>query len=90
MDWLEHVSDDEYETGCALCDRKNGHGDGDGLASVSSALAKYQRTAVSDLWKRPQLAKRERSLVTLSVLIARVDLILMVLQAPQMVRPSER
>jgi 4-carboxymuconolactone decarboxylase len=42
------------------------------LRAVAPALEKYQqRTLIGDLWKRPGLAPRDRSIVTLAVLIAR-------------------
>ena len=44
----------------------------DGLHTVSPALERYTTDVVlGDLWKRPQLSARDRSVVTLSVLIAR-------------------
>ena len=43
-----------------------------GLDTVSPALERYTNDVVlGDLWKRPQLSARDRSVVTLSVLIAR-------------------
>jgi len=42
------------------------------VRSVSPALEKFTLDAiVGDLWKRPDMSPRDRSLVTLSVLIAR-------------------
>jgi 4-carboxymuconolactone decarboxylase len=42
------------------------------LRLVAPALAKYQQHTLSgDLWKRPGLSPRDRSIVTLAVLIAR-------------------
>lgn len=42
------------------------------MRTVSPALAHYTNTTLlGDLWKRPQLSARDRSIVTLSVLIAR-------------------
>jgi 4-carboxymuconolactone decarboxylase len=42
------------------------------VRSVSSALARYtQGPLLGDLWKRPGLSPRDRSIVTLSALIAR-------------------
>src|SRR3954447_12625867 len=44
----------------------------DDVRTVAPALAKYaQGTLLGDLWKRPGLAARDRSLVTLAALIAR-------------------
>ncbi|MFM0398255.1 carboxymuconolactone decarboxylase family protein [Paraburkholderia aspalathi] len=43
-----------------------------GMGTVSPALERYTNDVVlGDLWKRPQLSARDRSVVTLSVLIAR-------------------
>jgi len=42
------------------------------MRAVSPALERYTTgTVLGDLWKRPQLSMRDRSIVTLSVLIAR-------------------
>ena len=38
---------------------------------VAPALGKYAQGALADLWKRPGLAPRDRSIVTLAALIAR-------------------
>ena len=44
----------------------------DDLASVSPALEHYRRELLeANLWKRPQLSPRDRSIVTLAALIAR-------------------
>lgn len=44
----------------------------DDLGLVSPAFARYtSQTLLDGLWKRPQLSPRDRSIVTLSVLIAR-------------------
>jgi 4-carboxymuconolactone decarboxylase len=42
------------------------------IRSVSPALDRYAREDVADgLWQRPQLSRRDRSLVTVAILIAR-------------------
>ncbi len=41
------------------------------MASVAPALEKYSQTTLADLWKRPGLSPRDRSLGTLAALIAR-------------------
>jgi 4-carboxymuconolactone decarboxylase len=41
------------------------------LQSVAPALLKYSQGALADLWKRPELSPRDRSLVTVAALIAR-------------------
>ncbi|HEV2397122.1 MAG TPA: carboxymuconolactone decarboxylase family protein [Candidatus Sulfotelmatobacter sp.] len=43
----------------------------DHIARVSPALAKYSQGPLADLWKRPGLTPRDRSIVTISALIAR-------------------
>ena len=44
----------------------------DDVVSVSPALERYRREALeADLWKRPQLSSRDRSIVTIAALIAR-------------------
>ena len=40
------------------------------LRPVAPALEKYAQGAVADLWKRPDLNRRDRSIVTLAGLIA--------------------
>jgi 4-carboxymuconolactone decarboxylase len=41
------------------------------FSSAAPALGAYARGAMADLWKRPQLDARDRSIVTLAALIAR-------------------
>src|SRR6267143_4399690 len=41
------------------------------IARVVPALDKYARGAVAELWKRPGLTPRDRSIVTIAALIAR-------------------
>ena len=43
------------------------------VRSVAPALEKYARGPLSDLWKRPELNARDRSIVTIAALIARND-----------------
>jgi 4-carboxymuconolactone decarboxylase len=43
------------------------------VRSVALALEKYARGPLSDLWKRPELNARDRSIVTVAALIARND-----------------
>ena len=45
----------------------------EGVRSVAPALEKYARGPLSDLWKRPELNPRDRSIVTVAALIARND-----------------
>jgi 4-carboxymuconolactone decarboxylase len=41
------------------------------LASVSPALERYRREPLASLWRRPQLSRRDRSIVTIATLMAR-------------------
>src|SRR5437764_1440605 len=41
------------------------------ITSVAPALEKYAQGPIAGLWKRPELSPRDRSIVTLSALIAR-------------------
>jgi 4-carboxymuconolactone decarboxylase len=48
------------------------HPGSEDMAAVSPALARYTKGTVEDgLWERPGLSKRDRSIVTLAVLVAR-------------------
>jgi 4-carboxymuconolactone decarboxylase len=47
------------------------HAERDAMRSVVPALEKYAQGPIADLWKRPGLAPRDRSIVTLAALIAR-------------------
>ena len=42
------------------------------IASVSPALEKYSKTALAELWSRPGLSHRDRSLATVAALIAAI------------------
>ncbi|WP_195763613.1 (R)-mandelonitrile lyase [Duganella guangzhouensis] len=66
VDWLEPVSDSQYRQ-FARSEPPN-----DDIRAVSPALAKYAQQRLTDeVWKRPDLSPRDRSIVTLSTLIAR-------------------
>ena len=41
------------------------------IGMVAPALEKYAQGPLADLWKRPGLTPRDRSIVTISALIAR-------------------
>jgi len=47
------------------------HAERDTVRTVAPALEKYAQGPIADLWKRPGLAPRDRSIVTLAALIAR-------------------
>jgi 4-carboxymuconolactone decarboxylase len=80
VDWMEHVSEQQYsaasksEPAAALSNPVLGGSmlSQDDLRSVSPALAAYtEGKLLGDLWKRPALTARDRSIVTVSALIAR-------------------
>jgi 4-carboxymuconolactone decarboxylase len=82
VDWMEHVSDEQYSTAAAAAPMTTANvvqpiSGGSRLTqndikSVSPALAAYtQGTLLGDVWERPGLSARDRSIVTVSALIAR-------------------
>jgi 4-carboxymuconolactone decarboxylase len=82
VDWEEPVSDAQYPTGAAVgthAERNSSRSLFGGpmltesdVRSVSPALAAYtQDKLLGDLWKRPELSRRDRSIVTVAALIAR-------------------
>jgi 4-carboxymuconolactone decarboxylase len=86
VEWMEKVSDEQYRTpvqaqasgaASAQADQaKAAPGSnpmpavGD-VRTVAPALERYAHGPLADVWKRPGLAPRDRSLVTLAALIAR-------------------
>jgi len=78
VEWMEKVSDEQYvgavrET--TMVERKSGQlpatSIGDDVRTVAPALEKYLQGPVAEVWKRPALSARDRSLVTVAALIAR-------------------
>jgi 4-carboxymuconolactone decarboxylase len=71
--WMEKVSEEEYKmTSTNKSDALPEISTRDDVQMVAPALERYmQNVLVGDLWKRPDLSPRDRSLVTLAVLIAR-------------------
>jgi len=75
VEWMEKVTDDQYLAGSTAV--PPGPAAVTALAApdvrrVAPALERYrQRTLLGDLWKRPDLSPRDRSLVTVAALIAR-------------------
>jgi 4-carboxymuconolactone decarboxylase len=55
----------------AQCARKEIMTTATNFTNVAPALEKYAHGPLSDLWKRPDLAPRDHSLVTVAALIAR-------------------
>ena len=55
----------------------------DDVRAVSPALEHYTKSALPDgLWQRPELSRRDRSIVTVAALIARIQTIEMPLVGP--------
>jgi 4-carboxymuconolactone decarboxylase len=54
------------------------------LKTVAPALEKYAEGPVTELWKRAGLSPRDRSIVTISAMIARNQ----VLEMPYFINPS--
>jgi len=75
VEWMEKVTDDQYLAGSTTVPQ--GAAAVTALAApdvrrVAPALERYtQRTLLGDVWKRPDLSPRDRSLVTVAALIAR-------------------
>jgi 4-carboxymuconolactone decarboxylase len=66
VDWMEKVSEEQYRTAAAVKTESL-----EDVRAVSPALDRYTRGALAELWKRPGLSPRDRSLVTIAVLVAR-------------------
>ena len=72
VDWLEKVSDEQYGAAMMSAASASSGAQAQGLAAVAPALAKYDERVVSgELWKRPDLSPRDRSLVTVPALVSR-------------------
>jgi 4-carboxymuconolactone decarboxylase len=76
VEWMEKVTDQQYLGGkvaaAAQETSTERRGSDSDLAAVAPALEKYrQDVLIGDLWKRPGLTSRDRSIVTVTALIAR-------------------
>ena len=76
IDWMEKVTEEEYNMKPST--KTNAQSDAfsslltlDDIRMVAPALARYTKETLADLWKRPGLSARDRSLVTIAALIAR-------------------
>jgi 4-carboxymuconolactone decarboxylase len=72
VDWMEKVTEEQYR----MADMQTSDAlplslTMDDVRSVAPALERYTQGALADLWKRPGLSARDRSLITISVVIAR-------------------
>jgi 4-carboxymuconolactone decarboxylase len=70
VDWMEKVSEAQYmagqpESATSVTPTRND------VRSVATALERFTHETLNEVWKRPGLSARDRSLVTLAVLIAR-------------------
>src|SRR5437764_15437189 len=59
------------QTGQSTGGRKSTHMQRNDSRAVAPALDKYAQGPIAELWKRPGLTPRDRSIVTVSALIAR-------------------
>lgn len=74
VDWMEHVSDDQYKAPVTPAPDRGPSAMPtlEDVRMVAPALERYtQATLLGDLWKRPDLSPRDRSIVTVAALIAR-------------------
>jgi 4-carboxymuconolactone decarboxylase len=76
VEWLEKVTDEEYDgadtDGGPSSDARLTPGAAEDALTVAPALERYTRAALlGDVWKRPELSPRDRSLVTIAALVAR-------------------
>lgn len=76
VDWMEPVTEEQYNM--TPVTRTNAQPDAfsspvtlDDIRAVAPALARYTQDTLADVWNRPGLSARDRSLVTVAVLIAR-------------------
>src|SRR5437764_216747 len=76
VDWMEKVTEEQYNMKPST--KTNAQSDAfsslltlDDVRTVAPALERYTQETLADLWKRPGLSARDRSLITVAVLIAR-------------------
>lgn len=67
VNWTEKVTDDQYRSGR----RSKRMQTASDSRMVAPALDKYVQGPIAELWKRPELSPRDRSIVTIAALIAR-------------------
>jgi 4-carboxymuconolactone decarboxylase len=66
VDWMEKVNAEQYRRAATITTDVR-----DDVRAVSPALDRYTHGALAELWKRPGLSSRDRSLITVAVLVAR-------------------
>jgi 4-carboxymuconolactone decarboxylase len=67
VNWMEKVTEEQYRSGR----RSKPMQTVNESRVVAPALEKYARGPIAELWKRPELSPRDRSIVTIAALIAR-------------------
>ena len=70
VEWMEKVSEEQYMRGQLKSTASVTPTRGD-VRAVAPALERFTQETLSGVWKRPGLSRRDRSLVTLAVLVAR-------------------
>ncbi|HET9598455.1 MAG TPA: carboxymuconolactone decarboxylase family protein [Anaeromyxobacteraceae bacterium] len=73
VEWMEKVTDDQYGAAVSPTGDTSSHAaEANASGVVAPALARYGQTVLfGDVWKRPELSPRDRSLVTVAAVIAR-------------------
>jgi 4-carboxymuconolactone decarboxylase len=71
VDWMEKVTEEQYNM--TTNPNTPGNGGADAVRTVAPALERYTETTLNEVWKRPDLSARDRSLVTVAALIARTQ-----------------
>jgi 4-carboxymuconolactone decarboxylase len=71
VEWMEKVTEEQYMAGKSQSLASSVAPTRDDVRAVAPALDRFTRETLSEVWKRPGLSPRDRSLVTLAVLIAR-------------------
>jgi 4-carboxymuconolactone decarboxylase len=72
VDWLEKVTDEQYGAAVTRASASSPGTHANALEAVAPALAKYDdRVLFGEVWKRPDLSPRDRSLVTVAALVSR-------------------
>ncbi len=71
VQWMEKVSDEQYNAALAAPRQSNARPSGELQQRIAPGLATLTDDVLyGDVWQRPELSPRDRSLVTISVLIA--------------------
>lgn len=76
VEWMEKVSDKQYRAASESEESNSGRNSSlmktsEDPSMLSPVLNKYEQGVMTELWKRPELSPRDRSIVTIAALIAR-------------------